>query len=433
MDADNEGAWCRCDRLLVWVLVMFVLLVALVAGGITEARADIFDDAVEGSCPPGQEYRGYHREVDSQCRTCIDLNGDSGWDNITRQGRRCIACGYCTQYWWVCEGDEGWPTPACVDNPATADEEQDEERVGDILGRIGGSGFAGGNPFGTGGGSAERPLSLFGDDLGAVQADDVVPQVADGDDGFECPAGTTLIGSGDDEGLCRVSDQCQFYGAASGTFPDCTCANSDGGGTQLSVALSPFRWYWDQYALRCVPRERANPGSLQGPGLTTRGGGALWNTVCSSNPLLYQQGGAEVNDYLTQASPEFIVRRGGIEVLRYGSVASLTVNLGAADWALSADEEGDEETFGSVLCSWLKVPMGEVETAFAGFGIARHATRCPELTLPFFSAEITLDVHCYLIGRWLGLIQAVAVIAYSFLGVRYIWGMKGFGKPVQSK
>lgn len=401
------------------VLVVLVVLVGFAFGGIKQARADFWSDLLDGSCAVGEEYRGYHR-VASRCPSCTNSAGDPAWQAFRSGGRNCIGCGHCGgTYYRVCEGDSGYPVPSCVSSPETEDEAQDTERLGDILASLGGGGLAG-NPFAPGASGSVSPLSLFGDDIGAVEADDLVPQVGDGDDGYECPAGTVLVEEGDDAGLCRVESRCVFYGAASGTWPDCVCANSDADRHPL---LSGSGWFWDEFALRCVPRETANPGSLRAPLNNTGNNSALWNTICETDYTNWRtQGTVAVQDYLTRSSPVFGVRRGGIEVLRYGSVSSLTINLGAADWALSADEEGDETTFGRVICSWLQGPMKNVEQAFAGFAISRAATRCPALTIPFFNQVVVLDVHCYLVGRWLGLIQAIAVIAYSFMGANYVWG-----------
>lgn len=413
---------CRCERWLAWLLVLLVLLVSMLVGGLPNANADVWDDQIEGSCPPGEEYRGYHRVV-GRCSSCVNNQGQVAWQSYSSGGRRCVGCAHCGgTYYFACAGDAEWPVPACIDSPLTADEEADAERLGDILAAIGGQAAAGGNPWGLGGGSAVSPLGLFGDGIGAVEADDVVPQVADGDDGYECPAGTTLIESGEYEGQCSVSDRCAFYGAG-GTWPDCTCTASPGADDRYShVGIDwPAGWFWDRYALRCMPRE-SNAASVLRPAATA-GSSYLWDLVCSTDVRAgASRGYVSAEQYLTQSSPVFTVRRGGVEVARYGSLARLTVNLGQADWALSSDEEGDETTFGSVVCSWLRAPMTAVEEAFSGFAIQRTATRCPTLTIPFFNQSVDVTIHCVLIGRWLGLIQAIAVVSYSFLAARFVWG-----------
>ena len=429
VDPDNEAAWCACDRLLVWSLVLVVLVVALAFGGLPDAHADTWDDAVSGDCPEGYEYRGYHREI-VRCPSCRTRAGQSVPWQVNSAG--CRGCGNCsdgTQFYQVCPGDTGYPVPACVAEPGTPDEEQDAERLGDILANLGGPDAASGNPFGGGNGS-QSPLSLFGDPVGAVEADDIVPQseTAPGSGEYECPVGTTLIESGDDEGYCRVSDQCAFYGATAGTWPDCSCRGFNSAPEINHPSYAPLQWVWDSYSLRCMPGERAQAplSPLDAPGGAWQSRGYLWNLVCGVD---VSQGAARgyigSEAYLTQSSPQFVVRRGGVEAIAYNSAITLSTGVGSDSWTTSADEEEDEETFGSVICDWLVGPMSNVEQAFAGFGIARRANSCPTLSIPFFSQAIRVDVHCVLIGRWLGLIQAIAVVAYSFLGVRYIWGLRG--------
>ena len=450
--AGGEFPACVCERWLVRVLVVVVLLLAFLAAGykgggtMLEARADTWDDQVENTCPPGTEYRGYHRAVSPRCTSCVGVDGSSAWSAHSWGGRRCVGCGRCTgypQYYRVCDGDDEWPRPACVDSPLSPDEEEDVEREGDILANLGGAAAAGGNPFGLGGGGgSQAPLDLFGDPVGAVEADDVVPQVetGDGTGEFECPAGTTLLTTGDNEGMCAVTDQCAFYGATGGSWPDCTChaylgtLDLSGYPQATQDAFAGSIWHWDPYVLRCMPREDSSGSVAPLETPSSRAGGSyLWNLICdfdASNPS--SRGYLSAEAYLTQSSPVFVVRRGGLDVQAYGSATTLTAGVGTDDWTVSSDEAGDENTFGAVMCQWLAGPMSSVEGAFAGFGIAARAHRCPALSIPFFSQSIRLDVHCTLIGRWLGLIQALAVVGYSFLGVRYIWGMKGFAKPVQS-
>ena len=170
------------------------------------------------------------------------------------------------------------------------------------------------------------------------------------------------------------------------------------------------------------------------PSGSLRSRGYLWNLICGADATAGNaRGWQSAEQYLTQSSPQFVVRRGGVEAISYGSVVTLTSLVGLDDWTVSSDEADDEETFGSVLCQWLAGPMSSVEDAVLALGIARRANQCPVLSIPFFSQAIKLDVHCVLIGRWLGLIQAISVVGYSFLGVRYVWGMKGFARPVQAK
>ena len=436
VDPDNEAAWCACDRSLVWCLVLVVLVVALVSGGLPTAHADTWDDAVDGNCPEGQEYRGYHRVVGPNCPRCVDRRTGEAREWTVYQGG-CRHCPSCVRDATVCPGTDRWPTPVCVDSPGTPDEEADQERLGDILGNLGGYPSEGGNPFGGGGaGDSVAPLSLFGDPVGAVEADDIVPQAetSPGSGEYSCPAGTTLIDSGDDEGLCRVSDQCAFYGATGGTWPACSCSGFAGSTTIDSEALAGYQWVWDRYALRCMPGERAQtPVAPLAPSGSLSSRGYLWNLICGIDTSVGSaRGWVSAEGYLTQSSPEFVVRRGGVEAIAYNSAVTLSTDIGDDDWTVSSDEASDEDTFGSVMCEWLAGPMSNVEQAFAGFGIARRANSCPTLSIPFFSQSIRLDIHCTLIGRWLGLIQAIAVVSYSFLGMRYIWGMKGFAKPVQS-
>lgn len=417
---------CKCERWLVRLLVVFVLLVALGFGGLPNSHAGYFDDFLSGGCPVGETYRGFHRDA-TRCSSCVNPDGSSAWYTGTYQGERCVQCGRCPggQFFRACPGDDGYPMAVCVENPQTADDEEDEERLGDILANIGGDLAAGGNPWAGGaGGAALDPLELFGSDVGEVEADDLVPQAdEDGDGDFECPRGTTLVEEGDNAGLCEVTDQCAFYGAA-GTWPDCSCAVDGRQADDRFGARNdwPIGWFWDRYALRCVPREGATGSLRPWEGGSQAGGSYMWNLVCGGVSNTQNQNLITTRNYLTRASPVFTARRGGIEVLRYGAASTISLNLGAADWVLSTDEESDESTFGKVICSWLAPGMTALESSFAGWGISRAATRCPALTIPFFRQDITFDFHCYLVGRFLGLIQALAVISYSFLAVRSLWG-----------
>ena len=426
------GRWCRCERLFFAVLAVLVLLIAFGAKSykgegtmlsllVPVAKADTWDDAVSDDCPPGTEYRGYHRTI-VRCPACRAAGGQSIPWQVSSNG--CRGCGNCSDgssYYRVCPGQEGWPVPACVTAPADEEEERDDERLGDLFAALGGSQAAGGNPWSTGPDQSFSPLGLFGEGIGAVQSDDVVPQVetSPGSGEFACPGGTTLITSGDDEGMCAISDQCVFYGAAGGTWPDCVCSSPDDARGQDN----PAGWFWDSYALRCMPREGADASI---PVLAGTGSGSnrsyLWSLMCRNDTNAgWTRGYVSAEQYLTQSSPVFAVRQGGVEVLRYNSVATLTINLGTSDYFLSSDEESDELSFGSVVCAWLAVPMSSVEGAFSGFTIRRAATRCPAIVVPFFNQSIRLDVHCFLIGRWLGVIQALCVVAYSFLGAAFIW------------
>lgn len=408
---------CLCERWLVRLLVVLVLLVAFLAGGISNARADFWSDLLDGACPNGEDYRGYHRAA-SRCSSCVNNNGESAWASFSSGGRRCIGCGHCGgTYYRACEGDSGYPVPACFDPGPSDDELADEERQGDILDALAGGGGGLGSLFGGGGGVNPAP-GLFGDDIGAVQDDDLVPQVGNDNDGYECPDGTELVESGDGAGMCRVTDQCIFYGAASGTYPDCVCSRD---ASTLHPQLAGTGWTWDQYSLRCVPGQAVNPGSALSPDLWDNSGNdaTLFNLVCGRDYSENLRGGYSVEDYLRQSSPIFVARRGGIEVARYGSATNLTIQLGRADWSLSSAEEADEDDFGQVLCSWIRGPLKQIENAISGFSLGRLNTGCPVISVPVFASVAEVDLHCFIIGRWLGLIQAAFIVGYSFLGVRW--------------
>ena len=420
--AEGRFPACRCERLLVRVLLLLVVLVGFVFGGISQARADFWSDLLDGQCGEGEEYRGYHRVNASTCARCGD--DDNAWYTSRSGGRACVNCAACRTasgavgggFYRRCAGEDGFPVPACVDDPATPDEESDTERHGDILDALAGGGGLG-SLFGGSPGGVNPAVGLFGDDIGAVQDDDLVPQVGSDADGYSCPDGTRVVEEGEDAGLCRVSDRCIFYGAASGTYPDCVCAGQRAPGHPLG-ALS---WDWDPYSLRCVPGNAQNPGSALAPDLwdSTGGDSTLFNLVCGRDYTANSRGGYSIDDYLSQSSPVFVARRGGIEVARYGSTASLTIQLGRSDWSLSSGEEDDEEDFGNVLCSWVRGPLRSIEGAISGFTLSRLNTGCPTIDVPVFSSVAQVDLHCYIVGRWLGLIQAAFIVGYSFLGVRW--------------
>lgn len=421
-DPGGRGGWgsCRCERWLSYLLVGFVLLAAFAAGGIRDAHAtDFWADLLGDSCPEGQEYRGFYRVGGCDCRTSWVSSGRV-WSG--GQWRTCAACSDCIPGGYVrtCSHQADWPRAVCVDTPLTDDEEEDEERLGDILGNLAsGGGGLGSDLFPAGG---LNPLgNLFGDDLGAVQDDDLVPQVGNDDDGYECPDGTDLVTAGDDAGLCRVSDRCAFYGA-SGSWPACTCSRYEFGGDREgstgAEVFSSVQTYWDSYSLRCVPREK-NSGSVFAPQDFNTRDGYVWSAMCSRDFSANARGGYSVKDLVGQSRPVFVARRGGVEVLRYDTSAALTISLGASDWSLSSAEETDEEEFGNVICSWLRGPMASLEGAISGFSLGRLNAECPVISVPVFSGVASVDLHCYIVGRWLGLIQAAAIIGYAFLGVRW--------------
>lgn len=414
--AEGRFPACRCERLLVRVLLLLVVLVGFVFGGITNARADFWSDLLEGQCGEGEEYRGYHRDA-TRCPRCLGQ-----WTRGTGQFAACI---YCTAgcagstsggTYVVCQGRDGYPQPVCLADALSDDEEEDAEREGDILDLLAGGGGLG-SLFGAPGG-VNPAVGLFGDDIGAVQDDDVVPQVGSDADGYSCPDGTRVIEEGENAGMCRVTDRCIFYGAASGTYPDCVCASD---ASVYPDRLAGIGWTWDQYSLRCVPGQAANPGSALAPDLwdTTGNDSTLFNLVCGSDWTARTRGGYSIEDYLQTSSPVFVARRGGIEVARYGSAASLTIQLGRSDWSLSSGEEDDEEDFGNIICSWIRGPLAEVENAISGFSLGRLNTGCPTIDVPVFSSVAQVDLHCFIVGRWLGLIQAAFIVGYSFLGVRW--------------
>ena len=413
---NGSSRLCRCERWLCWCLVLLVLLVSFAFGGIKDARADFWSDLLDGACPPGEDYRGYHRVTGGRCASgCVNSRGESSWESVTHGGLRCIQCRVCSDgFYRACEGDDGYPVPSCVADALDDDEESDLERQDDLLAAFQGSGSGG--VFGLFGSGGINPAAgLFGDSIGAVEADDHVPQTGSDADGYSCPDGTELVDEGDNAGLCRVVDQCLFYGGNGGTFPDCTCADSS-----YPDRLGGLAWQWDQYSLRCVPGQTAG-GSVRAPNLIDRSGGDayIFNAVCGRDYTANSRGGYSVEDFVTRSSPEFVVRRGGLDVLRYGSVASLTIQLGRADWSLSSAEEDDEEGWGNILCSWVRGPLKSIEGAVSGFSLARMETTCPVITIPVFSGSAAVDLHCYIVGRWLGLIQAAFIVGYSFLGVRW--------------
>ena len=401
--------------MLAWLLVSCVLLAALLVGGFPNAHAtDFWADLLGDTCPQGQEYRGYYRVGGCACQTEWTSTGRV-WSG--GQWRSCAACSDCIPGGYVrtCEGSSDYPRAVCIDPPLTADEEEDEERQGDILRNLAGGGGGLGDLFGSGG--INPAMGLFGDDLGSVQDDDLVPQVGSDDDGYACPDGTDLVTEGTDAGLCRVNDRCAFYGAG-GSWPDCTCSADTVNADPAYESFAAQRAAWDSYSLRCVPREW-NPASLRAPRYQAAGGSYLYDVICDIDQGAAARGYYSVDDLISQASPVFVARRGGIEVLRYNSVSGLTISLGAADWSLTRDQEDDEEDFGNVICSWIRGPLYSIEGAISGFSLSRLSTRCPVIDVPVFAGTAQVDLHCYIVGRWLGLIQAAAIIAYSFLGVRW--------------
>lgn len=415
-DGCGEFPACLCERWLARVLVLLVVLVGAIFGGLPNANADFWSDLLEGDCSATEEYRGFYRVGGCACQTQWTSSGRV-WSG--GQWRTCAACSDCIPGGYVrtCSHQADWPRAVCVEAPLTADEEEDAERLGDILASLGGgSGSGDGNPFAPGGSGSQAPLNLFGDPVGAVQDDDLVPPAGNDDDGYECPDGTAQVTEGDDVGLCRVNDRCLFYGASGGSWPDCTCTRADTG------VWGSLGWYWDTYALRCMPREENPWASVRDIAASSLSGSRLWNLMCQTDRSAgSSRDNQAVRDYLSHASPVFVARRGGVEVERYGTLSNLTINLGAADTFLTTSEEADEETFGSTLCSWLRAPLNSIESAFSGLTLGSANVRCPALTIPFFSQSVTVDVHCYVIGRWLGLIQAVAVVAYGFLVARAVW------------